>query len=270
MASRSSAASSRSRAAARSVVVRRVSGERVEGHDLDVGCVLATRLLEHGAQAGLGAGVAVLGVHRGVKAGREGGPVAAARRLEPMVGRPYREQRRVAVAMASQDPPEVDTAEREEAQLPCRPPDLDDAFEASRSLRRSGRLARGPDRACRDATPRWRRSRGAPRRRQLGASGWRRRRSALRPVRCSRGGRRGGRAPSRRRVAAGDGRLQRRQRWLRRRRRGGVRRGRRGSRCRRGPTDGFRRAAAGSRRAPTWPGRDRHRSGSARAPGPIG
>ena len=93
------------------------------------GVCCSRALFEHCAQSVLGAGVAVLGVHRGVEAGCEGGPVAAARRLEPVVGRPHREQRCVAVAVGSQDPPEVDTAEGEEAQLPRRPSDLDDAFE---------------------------------------------------------------------------------------------------------------------------------------------
>ena len=111
------------------VGVRCAAGERVEGHDLDVGRVLVAGSFEHGAQPGLGGVVAVLGVHRGVEAGCEGGPVAAAGRLEPMVGRPYREQCGVAVAVGSQDPSEVDTAEGEEAQLPCRASDLDDAFE---------------------------------------------------------------------------------------------------------------------------------------------
>ena len=226
-------------------------------------------LLEHCAQTGLGAGVAVLGVHRAVKASCEGGPVAAARRLEPVVGRPYREQRCVAVAVASQDTTEVDTAEGEEAQLPCRPPDLDDSFERLDRFVDLAGLLEDPTERVEMRRLRWRRNRGVRRRRQLGAGGWRRRRSALRPVRCIRGGRRGGPGPSRHRVAAGGGRLRRRQRWLRRRRRGGARRGRRGSRCRRGPTGGFRRAETGSRRAPTRRGRG-HRSGSARAPGPIG
>ena len=124
--------------------VRGVSGEGVHGHDLDVGCVLATRLLEHGAQTGHRGGVPVLGVHRTVKAGREGRPLAAARRLEPVVGRLYREKRYVAVAVASQDTTKVDTAEREQAQLPCRPPDLDDSFEGLDRFVDLARLFKNP------------------------------------------------------------------------------------------------------------------------------
>lgn len=57
------------------VSIRRAPNESVEGHDLDVG----SRACCSSAQAGLGAGVAVLGVHRGVQARCEGGPVAPAR-----------------------------------------------------------------------------------------------------------------------------------------------------------------------------------------------
>ena len=72
------------------VIIRGVSGERVHRHDLDVGCVLARGAFQHCPQTGLGGGVPVLGVHRTVKARRECRPVAAARRLEPMVGCPNR------------------------------------------------------------------------------------------------------------------------------------------------------------------------------------
>ena len=108
---------------------RGVACESVEGQDLDVGCVLVACLFDHRAQSGLGAVVAVFGIHRGVETGCEGGSVAAAGRLEPVVGCSHREQCSVAVAVGSQDSPEVDTAEGEEAQLPGRASDLDDAFE---------------------------------------------------------------------------------------------------------------------------------------------
>lgn len=111
------------------VIIRGVAGERVHRHDLDVGRVLARGAFEHCPQTGLGGGVPVLSVHRTVKARREGGPVAAARRVEPMVGCPNRAYSCVAVAVASQDTTKVNTSEREETQLSCRPPDLDDSFE---------------------------------------------------------------------------------------------------------------------------------------------
>ena len=76
---RSSAVSSRSTGCGEVVGVRGAACEGVEGHDLDVGRVLVAGLFEHGAQPGLGAVVAVFGIHRGVEAGCEGGPVAAAR-----------------------------------------------------------------------------------------------------------------------------------------------------------------------------------------------
>src|SRR3954454_21679229 len=46
-----------------------------------------------------------------------------------MVGGPYRDERRVAVSVASEDARQVDAAEGEQPQLPCRSADLDDAFQ---------------------------------------------------------------------------------------------------------------------------------------------
>jgi hypothetical protein len=111
------------------VGIRGAASEGVHGHDFDVRCVLATHPLEYFAQAGIGAGDAVLCVHCAVKTSCEGGPVATARRREPVVGSPYRDERRSAVSVASEDAREVNAAEGEQAQLPCRSADLDDALE---------------------------------------------------------------------------------------------------------------------------------------------
>ena len=229
------------------------AGERVEGEDLDRGVVVAPGVVEDRDEPLLGAGDAVVGVHRGEQALAERGLLAAAGAAVPGGRRLERRARRVAPAERAQDAPEVDAGERRQAYVAGGLGLLDRELQRGGAGRVVARLALRASEA-RDLVG-LRLQEAEPPRRLRGAADVqrRRRRSDARCGPARRASRRGERAATGRRPSAASARPGRAPRRRARGRRPRSRLGRRRASSRPGPTAGpaRRRARRCDRSAPS-------------------